>query len=288
MLIQGGTLHTMTAQGVVHADIRIEENRIVEVGEDLPAQGESCVLDARGLTIMPGAIDAFIQDGPETDAAVLSSGHASGVTAGLVWPEREGRCTLLTVEGLKQTSIHAIHPEDYTDAGLHGRFIDIANEGGRVACEVWNEKTCRRVLQVVHSTRVKAILAHLSGCEEMLEAVVLAGCPAVLGGGRGRQPAPWEIAARLDALGGDVSLSCCYPNAKLRHLPLCAGLCVRAGMERNRALQKITTGPAALLGLKDVGKIASGCRADLAIFDGEPLLLATAHVMTVAAGKIRH
>lgn len=289
MLIRGGLLHTMAGQGSFVGDVLIQGDRIERIAPhiDPPDEASLCLLDAHGLTIMPGLIDACIRDGPETDDAILRSPQAAGVTIGLLWPEEEGLCRILTSDGVRPSNIHVLQPEAYTDAQLHEHFLFLANDGLHPACEITSARMCRRVLQTVHSTRVKAIFCLNCDCAELLEAIALSGCPVVIGVSRTRSVSPWTMATRLDALGAPVSLTCCYPAAKLCHLPLCAALCVRDGMDKERSLQAVTAAPAALLGLPDAGCIAPGFRADLAIYDGDPLLLATSHVMTISGGKIR-
>lgn len=288
MLIRGGTLHTMTAHGTLTGDILVQDGKISAVGKCIAAPADCCVLDAKGLTILPGMIDAQIQAGAETDSGLLQSAQAQGVTAGMIWPENEGACQVITAECMKSNDICVVNPARYTDAQLHDKFLEHAETGLRIACKITDVQTCRRVLQTVHSTRVKAILANLTGCEDMLEAVAMSGCPAIIGVTGGRAGSPWAVAAKLDALGVAVSLTCSYPHAKLRHLPLCAALCVREGLDRQRAMKMITTAPATLLGFPGAGCIEAGVRADFVIYDGDPMLLATSHVMTITGGKIRH
>ena len=287
MLIKGGKICTMTGQGTIVGDILVKEGKIVAVSEQISAPEDDYTLDAYGLVIMPGMIDAYIHDCPEVDEALLRSSQAAGVTIGLIWPENQGACNMITSESVEETRIFALQPENYTDAQLHDRFISMAEAGKRIGCRINNARECQRVLQVIHSTRVKAILAHLSGCEDMLEAVALSGCPVIIGISDRLHSSPWTIVNRLDALGVPVAVTCSYPNAKLRFLPLCAALSLRDGMDRERALHTVTTAPAAILGRSDAGRVAEGCRADCAIYDGDPLLLATSHVMTIAGGKIR-
>lgn len=287
MLIRGGLIHTMTEKGTFVGDILVRNGRILQVGECLDVPESACILDAQGLTVLPGLIDVSICDGPEADAEVLRSEQAAGVTSGLFWPE-EGPCSLITSDSLDRNSICVVRPECYTDAQLHDLLLTMTAAGQRPACEIGSAEVCRRILQTVHSTGVKVILAQLIGCDELLEAIALSHCPVVIGVSARRTSSPWHMAAALDALGVTVALSCRYPHAKLRHLPLCAALCAREGVDRERVLQMITTAPAAILGLSDAGCIAPGYRADIAIYDGDPLLMATSHVMAVGGGKIRH
>lgn len=288
MLIKGGTIHTITGQGTIVGDILVKDGKIAAVGGQIEASEDVCILNAQGLHILPGMIDVHIHDGPEVDAELLRSPQASGVTMGLLWPDDEGTCRTITTNRIEESRIFALQPENYTDAQLHDRFISLAESGKRIACGIKSARECRRILQAIHSTRVKAILVHLSGCEDMLEAVALSGCPVIIGVSDRRTSSPWVIASRLETLGVQVAVTCSYPHAKLRHLPLCAALCARDGMDRKRALHTVTTAPAAILGHSDAGRIAISCQADFAIYDGDPLLLATSHVMTIAGGKIRH
>lgn len=288
MLIKGAHIHTMTARGSFVGDILIRGEKIQKVAEtiEVPEAEPACQLDAKGMTVLPGLIDMHICDGPETQICVLETDDCSGVTTGLLWPEEEGNCRLLYNGQASGCRIFHLPPEKYTDHQLHERFITLANEGLTPACLVRDSKQCARVLQTVYSSRVRAILLHISGCEEMLEAISLSGCPVIIGVGFGSNP--WTVAKQLDALGTQVALTCSYPASRLRHLPLCAAFCARDGMEKERALAAITRAPAALLGLPEAGRIEAGARADLCIYDGNPFLLATSHVMTISAGKIRH
>lgn len=285
MLICGGTIHTMTARGSIVGDIYVKNGRIAAMGEKLEKPDDNCILDARGLTVIPGLIDAQIQNGPEVNERLLTLDQAAGVTVGLLWPEEEGQCCILTTDEAKTCSIFVIEPSLYSDARLHDRFLSMAYEGLRPACRIRSREDCRRVLQVVHSTRVKAILLLLTDCEELSEAIAISACPVIIGV-CSRTGTPWAMAVRLNELKVSVSVSCSYPNAKLRHLPLCAALCVREGLPREEALHMVTTAPAALLGLERGGRIEMESRADFGIYDGDPLLLATNHVMTISGGKI--
>lgn len=58
LLIQGGVLHTMTEQGTFQGDILLEGKRIACVAERILPPPGAHVLDARGLHVLPGLIDA--------------------------------------------------------------------------------------------------------------------------------------------------------------------------------------------------------------------------------------
>lgn len=58
ILIQGGTLHTMTERGVFVGDLLLEGGKIACVAEQILPPPGACVLNARGLHVLPGLIDA--------------------------------------------------------------------------------------------------------------------------------------------------------------------------------------------------------------------------------------
>ena len=67
-VIKNGLLYTMGAAGVMRGDLRIENGKITEIGEDLPLNGGDCV-DAAGHVVTPGLVDAHSHIGgfPEGD-----------------------------------------------------------------------------------------------------------------------------------------------------------------------------------------------------------------------------
>ena len=55
-VIKNGTLYTMDQQGVLEADLLIENGKIVKIGQNLSAEGAT-VIDAAGKCITPGFVD---------------------------------------------------------------------------------------------------------------------------------------------------------------------------------------------------------------------------------------
>lgn len=58
LLIKNGTLHTMEEQGTLCADLLIENGRISRIGQGLKAPEGGKTLDAAGLQVFPGFIEA--------------------------------------------------------------------------------------------------------------------------------------------------------------------------------------------------------------------------------------
>ena len=55
-VIKNGTLYTMDQQGVIQADLRIENGKITAIGQNLPVDGAQ-VIDAAGKCVTPGFVD---------------------------------------------------------------------------------------------------------------------------------------------------------------------------------------------------------------------------------------
>lgn len=74
----------------------------------------------------------------------------------------------------------------------------------------------------------------------------------------------------------------------IQHLPMCAGMAVKAGLAEEEAWRTITINPAEITGIDDkVGSLKVGKDADIAIFKGNPLLdVDYETVITIIDGKI--
>lgn len=74
----------------------------------------------------------------------------------------------------------------------------------------------------------------------------------------------------------------------IQHIPMCAGMAVKAGLPEEEAWKAITINPAEITGIADrVGSLEVGKDADIAIFKGNPLLDVDYEVaMTIINGKV--
>ncbi|NLI77250.1 MAG: amidohydrolase family protein [Candidatus Riflebacteria bacterium] len=72
--------------------------------------------------------------------------------------------------------------------------------------------------------------------------------------------------------GCQVAITTDHPVIPIEGLSLCAALCVRHGLEEERAIKAVTEYPAAILGLdKKLGKLEVGFDADVVVWNGHPL-----------------
>lgn len=80
----------------------------------------------------------------------------------------------------------------------------------------------------------------------------------------------WITPKVLSDLGGQVSIITDSPVIPEQHLPMCASLAIKAGMNPFKALQAITINPAKHIGIEDrVGSIEVGKDGDILITKGD-------------------
>lgn len=274
MLIRGGRIVTMTSQGTRMGDVLIRDGQIEAIAEkvDPGDAADCCCLDARGLTLLPGVIDA----------SARSHACSQGVTAALLRPEQEGICLLHTSHGTQESHFYAIQQERYTDAQLHACILALAHAGDRPVCEVRGEQACRRLLGMIHSTGVKVMLTGLQGCAALAEAIALAHAPVVA-----NVEDDGALLARLAAEVACFAITCTDADGTPCNLRRCMAVCARAGLPDEVALGTVTNAPARLLGLPNRGSLAPGAVADIVLCAGAAPADFT-HVLTIANGKIKH
>jgi len=131
---------------------------------------------------------------------------------------------------------------------------------------------------------------HLAGLPQEL---ARRGIPCVVGpmmkGGKSFETKALTFRTPSVLVGAGVPVALCtgHPSRPVHLLALEASLAVRAGLDKESALRAITLNAAAALGLDDrLGSIEPGKDADLAIFDGDPLLPASRLTHTLIGGRV--
>lgn len=96
MIVRGGRL--VTPEGVIRADLAVEDGWISAIGPEMPGTGEE--IDARGLTVFPGLIDIHVHfnepgrtewEGAESGSRALAAG---GGTMFFDMPLNSSPCTV--------------------------------------------------------------------------------------------------------------------------------------------------------------------------------------------------
>ena len=97
----------------------------------------------------------------------------------------------------------------------------------------------------------------------------------------------FKTAGVLNKAGITTAITTDHPVALIQYLPICAGLCVRAGLPMEDAYKAITINAAKICRVdRYVGSLESGKDADIAIFDGNPMNTFTNTLYTIINGEI--
>ena len=84
-----------------------------------------------------------------------------------------------------------------------------------------------------------------------------------------------------------VALTTDHPVSRIQHLPLCAALAAKRGLGEEEAMRAITINAARICRVDHrLGSLKVGKDADLAIFDGDPLVIKRDACATVINGRI--
>ncbi len=97
----------------------------------------------------------------------------------------------------------------------------------------------------------------------------------------------FTTAGVLNKAGIKMSITTDSPVIPLHHLPICAALAVKDGLDKWEALKAISINPAEILGLEDrIGSITVGKDADIVIWSNDPLQIDAKVEYTIIDGKV--
>ncbi len=97
----------------------------------------------------------------------------------------------------------------------------------------------------------------------------------------------FDTPGALNKAGVKVAIMTDHPVIPVQHLPMCAALSHKSGMEEEEALKAITIYPAEILELDDrVGSLEVGKDADIVIWEGHPFDLQAKVLYTIIDGRI--
>lgn len=150
--------------------------------------------------------------------------------------------------------------------------------------------TAMRIAQEFH---LGLTLDHCTEGHIIAEEIARSGFPAIVGpslASRSKDEvshSDFKTAGVLQKCGVRVALTTDHPVSRIQYLPLCAGLAVREGMDEWGALRAITIDAARICRVEHrVGSLKEGKDADIALWDGSPLEIASKVKLTVVSGKI--
>lgn len=97
----------------------------------------------------------------------------------------------------------------------------------------------------------------------------------------------FETPAALHKAGVKIALMTDHPVIPVHHLPLCAALAVRSGLDEEAAFKAITINPAEILGISDrVGSLEVNKDADIVVFDKHPFDIQAKTTCVLIDGEI--
>ena len=136
-------------------------------------------------------------------------------------------------------------------------------------------------------------LDHCTEGHLIADAIAESGYPAIVGpslASRSKSEVShldFKTAAILQKAGVLVALTTDHPVSRIQYLPLCAGLAVKEGMSEWGALRAITIDAARICRVDDrLGSLKEGKDADIVIYDGNPLEIASSVKYTLVNGEI--
>ncbi|MGE5599575.1 MAG: amidohydrolase [Bacteroidota bacterium] len=132
-------------------------------------------------------------------------------------------------------------------------------------------------IRIAEEFGVEIVIEHCTEGHKIAEILAEKGIPAVVGPSLSTR-VKYELREKTFATAGilaragvRVALMTDAPVIPIEHLPIAAGLAVRAGLPEEEAWRALTINPAAILKVDDrLGSIAPGKDADLVLWDGDP------------------
>ncbi len=150
-------------------------------------------------------------------------------------------------------------------------------------------------IRIAREFHLDMTLDHCSEGHLIAEEVARSGFPAIVGpdlASRNKievQNMAFKTVGILNQRGVKTAITTDHPVSLIQSLPVCAGLAVKAGMDREEALRSITIYPAQICRVADrVGSLKVGKDADIVIFDGDPLEIATKAMCTLIQGEVAY
>ena len=135
-------------------------------------------------------------------------------------------------------------------------------------------------------------LDHCTEGHLIADEIAESGFPAIIGpslASRSKNEvsqSDFKTAGVLNKAGVLVALTTDHPVSRIQHLPLCAALAAKEGLGEEEALRAITINAARICRVDArLGSLRVGKDADIAIFDGSPLLIASSVRATIINGK---
>ncbi len=147
-------------------------------------------------------------------------------------------------------------------------------------------------IRIAKEFGVKLTLEHCTEGHLIVEELAKENLPCAVGPSLGHatkfelQNKTWATPGVLSAAGCQVSIITDAPVIPQQYLTLCAAMAVKAGMDSYEALKAITINPAKHLGIdSQVGSLETGKDADIVVYDGNPMEVASVLELVLIDGN---
>lgn len=187
---------------------------------------------------------------------------------------------------------------DYFDSGSAGQFgMECYRElfEGRIPIKahVHRADDIFTAIRIAKEFGLGITLDHCTEGHLIAEAIAESGYPAIVGPSLASR-SKYEVSLSdfktpgiLSKAGVTVALTTDHPVSRIQYLPLCAGLAAKEGMGEWAALQAITINATRICRVDHrLGSLKEGKDADLVIYKGNPLEIASSVFMTIINGEI--
>ncbi len=188
--------------------------------------------------------------------------------------------------------------KQYFDSGANNRFcMECYRElfEGRIPLKAHAHRTddIFTAIRIAKEFGLGLTLDHCTEGHLIANEIAESGFPAIVGpslASRSKNEvsrSDFKTAGVLAKAGVTVAITTDHPVSRIQYLPLCAALAAKEGLGEEEALRAITINAARICRVdKRVGSLSCGKDADIAIYDGSPLNVASSLQIALVNGEI--
>ncbi|MBE5801551.1 MAG: amidohydrolase [Clostridiales bacterium] len=188
--------------------------------------------------------------------------------------------------------------QQYFESGSSGQFgmecyRDLFDRKIPLKAHVHRTDDIFTAMRIAKEFQLDLTLDHCTEGHLIADAIAQSGYPAIVGpslASRSKDEvsqSDFKTPGILQKAGVTVALTTDHPVSRIQYLPLCAGLAVKEGMDEWGALRAITIDAARICRVDHrVGSLKEGKDADIVLYRGNPLEIASSVWLTIINGEV--